>query len=505
MGIDAGTSVVKTVILDLGGKEIAISRRKVSVETPRPGWAEQDMEKVWKAVRETIAESVAKAKLSASSLAAIGVAGQGDGCRLLNKNCQPVRPSILWLDGRAGEIVTQWEKEGVDEESFKISGSAVFSGTPAAIIKWLKLNEPQSLKEATHFLFAKDWIKFKLTGRICTDPSDASRAPIDLRKLTYSERLFELFNISFSFSLFPEIVYSGEVIGETTQKVAKECGLKSGIPVISGMIDVVATPIGLEVLEEGEAYTIIGTTCFSAVLSSKPLFAPLGVGMGLAYALPGKFVRAMPSMAGTPNLDWFVENLCGKEKESMKEEEFYQFLEQKVNNIPPGSEGVLYHPYINPGGERAPFVKPSAKAQFFGISLRHTRWHLLRAVYEGVALSVLDCFKSIPLEVSQVRISGGGAKSSLWSQILSDVIGKPIKLSSTTELGALGAAITAGAAVGLYPGIKEAVKKVVKFSRIYQPDRENHLRYLELYKLYKSIYQHLWEDWDTRDHLVKII
>jgi len=187
----------------------------------------------------------------------------------------------------------------------------------------------------------------------------------------------------------------------------------------------------------------------------------------------------------------------------MEEGEFYRFLEQKVNNIPPGSEGVIYHPYINPGGERAPFVKPSAKAQFFGISLRHTRWHLLRAVYEGVAFSVLDCFSHIPLEVSEVRISGGGAKSSFWSQILSDVIGRPIKVSSTTELGALGAAITAGAAVGLYPEIKEAAKRLVKFSHFYKPNTDSHLKYLELYKLYKSIYQHLWDDWDRRNYFLK--
>ena len=158
---------------------------------------------------------------------------------------------------------------------------------------------------------------------------------------------------------------------------------------------------------------------------------------------------------------------------------------------------------INPGGERAPFVKPSAKAQFFGISLRHTKWHLLRAVYEGVALSVLDCFSHIPVEVAEVRISGGGATSSLWCQILSDVIGKPIHVSSAQELGTLGAAIAAGAAVGLYPDIKEAAKELVKFSHFYKPNMENHSKYLEIYRLYRSIYNHLWNDWDERRSLLR--
>lgn len=505
LGIDAGTSLVKAVIFDVEGKEVALSRKKIAIETPRPGWAEQDMDRVWEAVKETIIESVRKAKISPSSIAAIGVAGQGDGCRLLDKNFKPVRPSILWLDGRAGEIVTQWKKEGIDEEGFKISGSTIFSGATAAIVKWLTLNEPENLKKSRYFLFAKDWIKFKLTGRICTDPSDASRGPIDIKRLCYSERLFKLLGISSSLPLFPEIIYSGKIIGETTRKAARECSLRYGIPVISGMVDVVATPVGLGVVNQGEAYTIIGTTCFNAVLSPKPLFEPPGVGMNLAYAFPGNFIRAMPSMAGTPNLDWFVENLCSEEKKKMGEEEFYKFLEEKADNIPPGSEGVLYHPYINPGGERAPFVKPAAKAQFFGISLRHSRWHLLRAVYEGVAFSVLDCFSHIPIKVSEVRISGGGAKSPLWSQIFSDVTGKTIKVTSTSELGAFGAAICAGAAVGIYPDIRQAAKSLVKFSRIYRPNSTNHSNYLELYKLYRSIYQHLWDDWDKRRSFLKIL
>lgn len=502
LGIDAGTSVVKSVVFDLEGKEIALSRRRVSIETPKPGWAEQDMEKVWQMVKETIAESIARANISPSSIAAIGVAGQGDGCRLLDKDFKPVRPSVLWLDGRAGEIVTRWEKEGLNEESFKISGSAVFSGAAAAVIKWLELNEPESLRKARYFLYAKDWIKFKLTGRICTDPSDASRAPIDLEKISYSDKLFNLFGISRYRSIFPEIVYSGKIIGETTRKVAEECGLRGGIPVTSGMIDVVATPLGLGVLQDGQAYSIIGTTCFNAVLSSGIIFEPLGIGMNLAYAFPGKFIRAMPSMAGTPNLDWFVDNFCTQEKE--KGEDFlYKIIEDKIKNIPTGSEGIIYHPYINPGGERAPFVKPSAKAQFFGIGLRHTRWHLLRAVYEGVALSMLDCFKHIPVEISEVRLSGGGAKSSFWSQIFSDAIGKTVKVPATSELGALGAAVMAGVAAGLYPGIREATDRLVKFSHIYEPDINNHKKYLEIYNVYKKIYESLWDSWDERYNLVR--
>jgi len=503
LGIDAGTSVVKTVIFNLQGKEIALSRKEVTIRTPKPGWAEQDMEEVWKMVRETIVEAIAKAKIHPSSIAAIGVTGQGDGCRLLDRNKKPVRPSILWIDGRAGDIVTEWERKGLDGKSFEISGHTIFSGSPAAILRWLMLNEPVSLKKAEYFLFAKDWIKFKLTGKICTDPSDASEAPISLKNISYSEELFELFDISSTLYFFPEITHSSEVIGEVTHQAAEECNLRKGIPVISGMIDVVAASIGLGVFKEKEAYTIIGTTSFNGVLSCEPIFSPTKAGMNFVYAFPGKFIRAMAAMAGTLNLDWFIRNFLKNEKERMKENEFYTFLEEKLTSIPPGSEGLIYHPYISPGGERAPFVKPSAKAQFFGIGLRHTCWHLLRAVYEGVALSILDCFSHIPVEISEVRLSGGGAQSLVWSQILCDTLGVPLKISSAVELGALGAAITAGIGVRIYPGIQQAAEETVRFSRIYYPQEKIHYVYKELYKLYKSIYRHLWEDWDARDKLMK--
>ncbi len=502
LGIDAGTSVVKSVVFDFNGREVALSRQRVPVETPMPGWAEQDMEKVWEAVKKTIAESMMKANIPSSSIAAIGVTGQGDGCRLLDKNFKPIRPSILWLDGRAGEIVTKWEKEGINEESFRISGSAVFPGTAVPIIKWLELNEPQRLKKASYFLYAKDWIKFKLTGKICTDPSDISRGPIDLKKVTYSEELFDLFTISKYRSLFPEIIHSDKIIGKTTRKASEECGLRIGIPVTSGMIDVVANPVGLGVLQDGQAYSIIGTTCFNAILSSDIIFNPPGVGMNFAYTLPGKFIRAVPSMAGTPNLDWFTDNFCHEEKKE-GERHLYRVIEEKVRNIPVGSEGVIYHPYINPGGERAPFVKSSVKAQFFGIGLHHTRWHLLRAVYEGVALSMLDCFKHIPIEVFELRLSGGGAKSPLWSQIFSDAIGKVVKIPAVSELGTFGSVIVAGTAVGLYPGVEEAAKKLVKFSHICTPDMNNHRKYLKIYELYKKIYQSLWDSWNERYDLIK--
>ena len=173
-------------------------------------------------------------------------------------------------------------------------------------------------------------------------------------------------------------------------------------------------------------------------------------------------------------------------------------LEEKVRKVPLGAEGVLFHPYINPGGERAPFVKSSAKAQFFGIGLRHSRWHLLRAIYEGVALAMVDCFANIPIEISEIAVSGGGARSDLWCQIFADAMGKKIKTSQTQELGALGAAMSAGLGIGIYGDVRDAVRKIVRTQKEYYPDSERHKKYQQLYELYKSLYQHVWGDWEFR-------
>lgn len=504
LGIDAGTSLVKTVVFDEDGQEIGLSRERVPIETARQDWAEQDMDLVWRSVKKTIANCLNDHGIPASDIGGVGIAGQGDGCRLIDRHLKPVRKAILWTDGRAGEIVRQWEREAVALSGFHICGSAIFSGAPAAIIEWLRRNEPDSLRKAAHFLFAKDWVKLKLTGRIVTDPSDASRAPFDIRKRDYSQDLFEMLGLSPYFELFPRVSETTEIIGEVTREAADETGLRAGTPVMNGMIDVVACGVGVGAVNHGQAYSIIGTTCFNGVIMDEVDLKPAGVGMTLAYAFDNQILRSMPSLAGTPNLDWFIDHFCPHEKEKAERErtDLYGLLEEEIRRVPVGCEGIIYHPYINPGGERAPFVKPSAAAQFFGLSLKHSRWHLLRSVYEGVALSMLDCFDHIPVSVSNLMVCGGGAESSLWCQIVSDVTGKTVSVPKGSEFGALGASITIGLATGIYTDKGEAVRRTVSVEATFQPNMENHQKYRELYRLYKSLYQHVWDDWDTRAEIL---
>ena len=504
LGIDAGTSQVKTVIFDHDGNEVCLSRARIPVETQRTGWAEQDMDLVWESIKKTVAECLAPNNISKYDIAAIGIAGQGDGCRLVDRHYRPVRNSILWLDGRAGDIIKEWEMDRLGDSSFDISGSVMFAGAPAAILEWLARNEKKTLKEASHFLFAKDWIKLKLTGKIVTDPSDASRAPFDIRKSEYSQDIFRLLNLDHLADLFPPIRPSTEIIGEVTTEAARETGLAAGTPVVNGMIDVVACGMGVGAINHGQAYSIVGTTCFNGLIMERVDLKPAGTGMSLAYALPNHILRAMPSLAGTPNLDWFIDRFCAEEKSMAEAEQVshFELLEKETAKISVGADGVLYHPYICPGGERAPFVKPSAAAQFFGLKLIHTKWHMLRAVYEGVALSILDCFEHIPVGVSDLMLCGGGARSNLWCQIIADATCKTVNIPTGDEPGALGASIAAALGIGIYSGIEKAIAELLSVKVAFQPNRDNNRIYRELYELYRSLYLHEWNDWDLRKKMI---
>lgn len=504
IGIDAGTSLVKTVIFDHDRNQVCLSRARIPVETQSAGWAEQDMDLVWESVKRTISDCLAPNNISKSDIAAIGIAGQGDGCRLIDHHYRPVRNSILWIDGRAGGIIKEWEYDRLSDISFDISGSAMFAGAPAAILEWLARHEKQTLEAASHFLFAKDWIKLKLTGKIFTDPSDASRAPFNIRKGDYSQDLFKALGLERLVNLFPPIRPSTEIIGEVTTDAAKETGLAAGTPVVNGMIDVAACGMGIGAVNHGQAYSIVGTTCFNGLIMERMDPKPVGIGMSLAYALPNHILRAMPSLAGTPNLDWFIDQFCVQEKCKAEVEKkcHFDLLERQAARIPVGAEGVLYHPYIFPGGERAPFVKPSAAAQFFGLKLSHTKWHMLRSVYEGVALSILDCFEHFPVPVSDLILCGGGARSNLWSQIISDATCKTVNIPSGDEHGALGASMAAALGIGIYSEVEKAVAELLSIKATFQPNKENHAIYRQLYGLYRSLCQHQWDDWDTRAQII---
>jgi len=503
LGIDLGTSVAKSAIFDRNGREVAVSRRTRDIIRLHPGWSEVSMGALWEDVKETLREAAASDALKDGEIVGIGLTGIACGSWLIDEAGNPVRNAILWNDGRAADIISEWQRSGVMDELFRISGNIVFPGYTVAVLRWLQKNEPEALEKARWTVFCKDWIRFCLTGEVASEHSDVGYMPYDIRKAKYSEELLELCGIEKHRRLFPTILKSDELAGYLLPHVAEEVGLRAGIPVVAGLADIVSSSLGAGAFRPGQVCSIAGTSLLNNFIVAKPSFEPFGVGVQTS-TVGGVWVRSLANTSGTINLEWFLDQFCasGQETQNAVDQSIFEWAEQVAGEVPIGSRGVIYHPYLNTAGVISPFLNPAARAHFFGISIETTRADMLRAVYEGTALSMLDCYAHMPFEVEEWYISGGGNRSALWCQMFADCTGQTMLVPAGEELGARGAALLAGIACGVYEDLEEAMKRVIRIERRHEPNPEATEKYQKLYRLYKRIYEHLMDDWWMRHRLL---
>lgn len=505
LGIDAGTSVIKSVLFTLDGREVVSAAQPTLMRHPQPTWAEQDMDAVWQAVVTTVRQVLGESGVSPAAIHAIGLTGQGDGTWLVDGAQRPVRPAITWLDGRVAADVRQCQQDGLSATLFQITGTVLNTSNQALHLRWLQKHEPETLVKATAALRAKDWIFLQMTGQVRTDETDASYTYFSTQTQTYEERIFQLLDITAWRHLIPaaQPAYANQAALQPVS--AKALGLPSGLPVVCGPFDVAATDLGAGVLMPGDACTILGTAGIHQLVIAEPTPAPENIGYTMRHAPPDRFVRLLPTMTGTLNLQWFVEKFYSHEKGAAEQtgRNFWDELETLAAAVPIGAAGVLYHPYIDPAGERAPFVRPEARAQFTGLHVHHGREHLLRAVYEGVVLSALDCYDRLPTPVTALKLAGGGARSPFWSQMFADALGCPVSIVEGQEFGAKGAALNAGVAIGLYPSYEQAVEQTVRPARTYQPDGAKTKLYHELLPLYRNTYAAMFPIWAQQEALAR--
>jgi sugar (pentulose or hexulose) kinase len=452
LGIDVGTSVVKAALFDRAGREIAVNYRRNNLYHPQPGWSEADMEETWETTVAVIRELLQTSRIAPAQIAAVGLCGNMIGAWLVDAQGQPVRRAILWNDGRTRTVFEALEHQRSDFMSyvFNFSGSVLEHGCTLPVVRWLADHEPESLRRATALLHAKDWIRYKLTGQLHTDVSEVPGAPGDVRQR----------------HLFTPFVTSETIIGEIQPEAAEKTCLLAGTPVAAGAGDVPSVALGVGAVEVGVACSILGTHCINGLVLDQPHFEPPDV--GILFTIPGeRWMRALANVAGTTNLDWFINQFCADMRSSPN---LFDQLEMLASQSPAGSRGILYHPYLSSVGIIAPFFEPAARAQFFGLTPEHTRADILRSVYEGVALAIRDCYNAIQTEVSEIRLSGGGARSRLWSQIIADTMGTRVLVPAGSEFGAKGAALLAGVGIGWFSSIGEAAKATLNIQRIHEPD-----------------------------------
>jgi erythritol kinase (D-erythritol 1-phosphate-forming) len=462
--IDAGTSVIKSVVFSNEGRELAIARSSVSVLHPQPEFSEQNMEEAWQAVVDTARRAV---EAAAVPIHAIATTAQGDGVWLVDADGDPVQHAILWNDGRAASIVNDWQAAGTLEEAAKLSGSMSYPGLPNSIWRWLALHQPESLQRAHASLTCNGWLYLRLTGRIVADLSDASNPFCDVHRRAYSPELLSLYGVSTLAHLLPPIRANDAPLHQLLPSIAEQIGAPAGIPVVMAAYDIVSTAWGSGCIETGQACVILGTTICAEVIAGT--FDTESSGTTIALEDAGKFLRAMPTLTGCEALGWIADLL---------KLESIDALATLAERSSLGADGLLFLPYLSPAGERSPFLNPGARGSWSSLSLRHRDPHLARSVYEGLTYVIRECLAAAGSgSVSEIRVCGGGARSAFWCQMIADVTGCDVIRPDDQELGAKGAFLYGRVKAGEAASLSEAFKSTAATSMRFLPQASHRPQY----------------------------
>ncbi|UQA91695.1 FGGY-family carbohydrate kinase [Streptomyces halobius] len=471
--VDVGTTMIKSVVFDDQGTEIAVSRQATEVLRPHPGWAEQDMDAVWHAVVRTVRAVLADMAGRADPVWLVSFTAQGDGAWLVDDRGRPTGPAILWSDGRAGDQVTAWQHDGVLAAAFRRNGSLTCTGMPNALWSWLAVHDPDRLARSSTSLTAAGWLFLRLTGVRATDESDASAPFLDHATGDYDPHLLDLFGLRGYARLLPTVLGESERIAELTADASAQLGLPAGLPVVMAPYDIAATARGVGVVNPGQACGILGTTLCTEIVRTEIDTSGEPSGVNIAYRGRERVLRAFPTLNGAEVLGWAADmlGLVGPPE-----------LAHLAFRSEPGAHGLLFLPYLSPAGERAPFLDPRARGSFWGLSLEHSRADMARAVFDGLSLVLRDSLAAARTDITELRLCGGGANSDAWCALIADATGVPTARAGDTELGAKGAFLTGLVRTGAESSMHSAAAKYVRMRSSWEPDPERAEFYAALYE-----------------------
>jgi L-xylulokinase len=497
LGIDNGSTVSKAALFDFQGKEIAIASCRVETVYPHPGWTERNMELLWQSTANAVRQVLEKSGVRAEEVAGIGSTGHGNGIYLLDKQGNPLRNGIQSMDTRACEIISGWNQSGAAAQFFPYTIQSQWAAQPNALLAWMKKYEPDNYARIGAILMCKDYIKYRLTGEISSDYTDMSGSSLmDVRGRCYSRALMELYGLGELYDALPPLKQSFEVAGQVSRSAAQETGLAPGTPVVGGLFDVDASAVGCGAVHAGQACIVAGTWSINEVITQEPIVDP-NVFMTTLFASPGLFLSVEASATSATNLEWFVDQCCGDERAEAKRRgvSVYKVCDEEVASVPPDCANIVFHPFLY--GSSA---QPTARAGFYGVAGWHTRAHLLRALYEGVVfshLSHLEKLKAAGAQIEAVRLTGGGSRSQVWTQIFADALQMPVEISDGTEVGARGAALSAGIGTGIFSSYSDAVEQAVSVVRVQEANPANIALCQDRYAAYGQLIQVMQDPWET--------
>ena len=481
LGIDTSTTGSKALLIDENGTVIAVASSPHTLQAPRPLWSEQDPREWWVAVSQSIRSVLEKAGISGEAVGAVGLTGQMHGLVLLDEEGEVLRPAILWNDQRTQSQCDEIHQRIGKKRFIQITGNVALTGFTAPKILWVQENEPEVYQKVKHILLPKDYIRYRLTGEFAMDKADgAGTVLFDLNARTWSPEILQTLGISPDW--LPPTFEGPEFTGSISEAAASATGLVMGTPVAAGGGDQAAQAVGVGAVEPGIVGVTVGTSGVVFATTPSALVEPEGRLHAFCHAAPNlwHFMGVMLSAAGS--LQWYRDTLAPGVS--------FEDLLKEAESAEPGCEGLQFLPYLS--GERTPYPDPLARGGWIGLTTRHNRASMSRALIEGVSYGFKDIFSLIQSAglgaITQVRASGGGMKSPLWRQILASVLETELVTVNTTEGAAYGAALLAAVGAGNWPDVLTACREAILITGQTQPDPNQVTIYRKRYPQYQALY-----------------
>jgi xylulokinase len=489
LGIDFGTGGCKITIINLFGDVVAESSQEYPTHHPFPGYSEQNPADWFPAMISCIKKTRDEYSLNLRDIKAVSLVASTHNAVLLDEKMGIIRPTIMWTDQRSTSEVEYLEKNH-GEDIFRLAYQKVAPTWTLPQLLWIKNNEHDNFCRISKLTFIKDYMRYLLTGSWETDFIDAQGSMLlDVRKSAWSEELCGF--IGLDPSVLPPICSPTDITGRLTADAAQLTGLETGTPVVCGTSDSCAEDYAAGAIKPGQCILKLATAGNVNIMTAEANPSPRT--LTYSHVIPGLWYSVAATNTAASAMRWFRNNFCYGEMEQsrLSGRNVYQFMEDEAKNITPGSDGLLFHPYLL--GERSPYWDPNLRASFIGASMSHTRAHFIRAVMEGVAYSLQDCFRLIEdlnLKVEEFILIGGGSKSDTWAQIVCDNFGKKLTRPKVTD-ASFGAAIIAGTGAGFFSDLFAAAEKCIKTDRVFIPNEDNHKLYRKYFRVYRAVHDQL--------------
>jgi L-xylulokinase len=488
LGLDAGNTVIKAVLFDSTGRQLALAKRDGASATPAPGYVERDLNELWANATLVIRECLETAGATAADIAAVGCAGHGNGLYLIDAAGEPLL-GIQSLDSRAAGLAEELSANGNGLKLHSLALQAPWPSQTPTLLAWVKRNRPDTYAKAATAFYCKDFVTFRLTGRRVSDISDMSGAGfVRLPGCTYDDELLAGYGLSDARAKLPDLLEPTEIVGRVTTEAAAATGLAEGTPVVGGLFDVIASALGSGAVAAGQASIIVGTWSINQVIAREISTDPR-IFMTSIFG-PGRVMAIESSATSAANLEWYVRELIERGHHVGNP---FGLANERAGSVAPAADDPYYHPYLY--GSR---LGATMRAGFYGVAGWHGEGHLLRALLEGVAFEHkrhIDVLRSAGMGFDSAILSGGGARSPVWPQMFADILGMPISIASCAETGALGAAIAAGVGVGVFADLEAGVTAMAGRGTTYQADGAMAEHYARRYGTFGQIAEAMKPIW----------